>query len=669
MQRVSQPVAHPLHLGQIGLFAAVILGAAGFAMLAAVASAQAQTALDVRVAGWVQAVELPGLGFGSGLMNVLTSAPIAIALWLVAMTCFVLKGRPVEAIAVFLISGLWIANQMVGVVVDRPVTTLESGGAVEFARTDSGSFPSGHVTGAVTFYGLLTFLAFSNLGRGRLRVAVPVMAFSIIGLASLSRVYSGAHWPTDVLGSYLLGFMGVAGIAWFYTNVKFDTLHIPRPGRKKLSAPAAEGITIAGSIASKVELDWKAGTATKEYYPPLPVRALYRLAFQAPFPYQRRLDALESAAAKRRIAGLLTKHRFGYDMVAAVYGIRDGENGYGFETELIRGVEPESNKEVEGLLQEMYGFFQETGMPTWQIAPGNPHAYSNFIRQPNGQLKLIDLESALVSTSYPWKALRSALRDGNFPTFDDVDFTRLRDYASSHLSELTKTLGPEGVAELDHAIETAFSSSRSWHESEPRVWGRAAAWLYRRLDMGGLINEIGRRLEGAESMATSFLASAVDRWEQEGRIDGAQASVLRDSLGTTEMGAAVKHLGAHMVLSVVIAIPIPGLRSLARAGWTLGFRLKGLYGLATGRITREEYRVVRSIHTVPVMLLAAAAPRGGHCLRCERADAEGPGQDAYRPGGVQAAVQALWPAASRSPRLASPGQSRPLVRAPPGACP
>ena len=613
MQRVSQPVALPLHLGQIGLVAAVILGAAGFAMLAAVASGQAQTALDVRIAGWVQAIEFPGLGFGSGLMNVLTSAPMAIALWLVAMTFFVLKGRPVEAIAVFLISGLWIANQMVGVVVDRPVTTLESGGAVEFARTDSGSFPSGHVTGAVTFYGLLTFLAFSNLGRGRLRVAVPVMAFSIIGLASLSRVYSGAHWPTDVLGSYLLGFMGVAGIAWFYTNLKFDTLHIPRPGRKKLSAPAAEGITIAGSIASKVELDWNAGTATKEYQPPLPVRALYRLAFQAPFPYKGRLDALESAAAKRRIAGLLTKHRFGYDMVAAVYGIRDGENGYGFETELIRGVEPESNREVEGLLQEMYGFFQETGMPTWQIAPGNPHAYSNFIRQPNGQLKLIDLESALVSTSYPWKALRSALRDGNFPTFDDVDFTRLRDYASTHVSALTETLGPEGVAELDQAIETAASSSRSWHESEPRVWGRAAAWLY-------------RRLEGAESMATSFLASAVDRWEQEGRIDRAQASVLRDSLGTAEMGAAVKHLGAHMVLSVVIVIPIPGLRSLARAGWTLTFRLKGLYGLATGRITREEYRVVRSIHTVPVMLLALLPLVGAVAYAASELMLKGPGR-------------------------------------------
>ncbi len=282
--------------------------------------------------------------------------------------------------------------------------------------------------------------------------------------------------------------MGVAGIAWFYTNVKFDTLHIPRPRRSKQVEPEIEGVTMAGSIASKVYLDWNAGTATKEYYPPLPIRALYRLAFQAPFPYQGRRDALEAAAAKRKIAGLLTKHRFGYDMVAAFYGIRESENGYSFETELIQGSEPKSNSEVEDLLNDMYAYFQETGMPTWQIAPGNPHAYSNFIRRPNGELKLIDLESALVSVSYPWKELRPALRDGNFPTFDDVNFVQLRDYVSTRAVELAENLGSEGLEELSDAIEVAEVASKSWKESEPRIWGRAAARVYRMLDMSRPIN-------------------------------------------------------------------------------------------------------------------------------------------------------------------------------------
>ena len=604
MLHASQTNSRAFDLGKAIQPAALLLGVAGFVMLALVASGQAYTELDVRIAGWVQGLNVAGLDFVAGLVNFLTDPPMVVTLWLGTMTFLVLKGRPVEAIAVFLISGLWFANQFVGIVVDRPAVSAGMAGVADFARTDSGSFPSGHVTGAVTFYGLLTFLTFSNVRRVRGRVVVSAIAVTMIGLVSLSRVYSGAHWPTDILGSYLLSFMGVAGIAWLYTSVKLDTLRIPHLRGKKQAEPVIEGVTVAGSIASKVYLDWKAGTATKVYSPPFPVRALYRLAFQAPFPYQFRKDALEAAVAKRKIAGLLTRHRFGYDMVAAAYGIHEGENGYRFVTELIEGAEPQSNSEVEDLLNEMHAFFQETGMPTWQIAPGNPHAYSNFIRRPNGEMKLIDLESALVSTSYPWRELRAALRDGNFPTFDDVDFVQLHGYVDAHTLELTKTLGVNGLEELNEAIESAESSSRSWKDSEPRIWGRMAAWVYRVLDMSGPINAIGRRMESAEAMSINFLTSAVGRWEQEGKIDGEQATALRNSLGTSEMSAVVKHLGAHMVLSVAVVIPIPGLRSLARFGWTLSFRLKGLFGRASGKISKEEYRAVRSIHTVPVMLLA-----------------------------------------------------------------
>ena len=471
MLHASQISARSIDLGKPIQSAAVLLGVAGFVMLAMVTSGQAYTELDVRIAGWIQGLNVTGLAFVTGLINFLTDAPMAITIWLGAMTFLVLKGRPIEAIAIFLISGVWVANQFITMVVDRPTIPTGMAGVVDLARPDSGSFPGGLVTGAVTFYGLLAFLTFSNVGGGRSRVLIPAIALTMIGLVSLSSVYSGAHWPTDILGSYLLGFMSIAGIAWLYTNVKLDTLRIPHPRSKKEAEPVLEGVTVTGSIASKVYLDWKAGTATKEYSPPLPIRALYRLAFQAPFPYQGRKDALDAAVAKRKIAGLLTRHRFGYDMVAAAYGIHKGENGYRFETELIEGAEPRSNIEVEDLLNKMYAFFHETGMPTWQIAPGNPHAYSNFIRRPNGELKLIDLESALVSPSYPWKELRAALRDGNFPTFDDVDFVQLHSYVDTNTLELTKTLGAKGLEELNEAIESAESSSRSWKESEPRVLG------------------------------------------------------------------------------------------------------------------------------------------------------------------------------------------------------
>ena len=591
---------------QTALTTGVILSVGGLGFLSVVASGQAHTDLGLRILQWVQDMRIPGIDGISAFANFFTDAPMAITLWVVATAFFVLRGRPLEALAIFSISGLWLANEFLGMAVNRPAPPSEISGGIEFTRAEGGSFPSGHVTGAVVFYGLLLFLTFSNVRRGYLRTSVAALAVVVIGVASLSRVYVGAHWPSDVLGSYLMGFIGVVGIAWLYTTIKEDRLHLPRL-RKKQAPPTIDGITLAGSIASTVYLDSNAGTATKEYSPPWPVRALYWLAFQASFPYQNRRDALESAAAKRKIAGLLTRHWSGRDMVAPVYEIRNGGSTYGFVTELVRGSEPESNKEIEGTLSELDSHFLDAGLPTWQISPGNPHAYSNFIRTPEGELKLIDLESSIVSFSPPFRQLRSALRDGLYPVFDDVDFVRLRGYVSSHASELAGSLGSAGFGELNQAIDSAETSSLTWKQSERRIWGRLAQRIYRVLDMSRFFAGVSRRLDSGEAMARAFLGSAVDRWEREGRIDGARAAFHRDQLATSEVGELLKHLGAHAVLSLALRFP---LGSMARFAWVVAFRVRARYELARGRIAKEQYAEVRSIHSVPVMLdLFVKTPR------------------------------------------------------------
>ncbi len=613
MVSISQPTQRTFTLGRVGKPAAAFLAAVGLTLLAVVASRQVYTDIDLEITRWVQSLSIPGLDVVSALANFLTSAPVAITLWLVVMAFFILKGRPVEAIAVFMISVLWLATQFVGVVVDRPVPGTELTGVVEFSRTDSGSFPSGHVVGAVVFYGLLSFLTFSNVRRGHLRVFMPALAIAVIGLSSLSRVYTGAHWPSDILGSYLMGMIGVAGIAWLYTGIKYDSLRIPRPWKRQSddSDSTVDGVKIARSIASRVYLDPQAGTATKEYIPPFPVRALYWLAYQAPFPYQVRKDALEAAAAKRKIAGLLAKHWFGRDMVASVYGIENSGDSYRFVTEFVPGVEPSSNDEVKDFLAELYTYFQETGLPTWQIAPGNPHAYSNFIRKPDGELILIDLESALVSSTSTFKQLRAALRDGVFPVFDDVDFVQMRGYVTVHASELVATLGRDEYEELNQAIKSAEASTWSWRESEPRVWGRMGSWIYRRVDLSGLVDWVRRALQNSEALATAFLDSGVERWEQEGRIDRERAASLRSELASSDMQLVLKNIGAHMALSAALVVPIPGLRSAARFAWTLTFRIKARLDLAAGRIDEGQYAGARSIHSVPVMFISLVPALGG----------------------------------------------------------
>jgi undecaprenyl-diphosphatase len=66
------------------------------------------------------------------------------------------------------------------------------------------SFPSGHTTASVVIYGLLAYLIGQRL-HGLSRVLLLLAAISLVVFVALSRVYLGVHYPTDVLGSLLVG--------------------------------------------------------------------------------------------------------------------------------------------------------------------------------------------------------------------------------------------------------------------------------------------------------------------------------------------------------------------------------------------------------------------------------------------------------------------------------
>lgn len=67
------------------------------------------------------------------------------------------------------------------------------------------SFPSAHSASTVALYVMLAVIA-TDLWRGRLRPAVAFgVAGTVVVLVGLSRVYLGAHYPTDVLAGWLVG--------------------------------------------------------------------------------------------------------------------------------------------------------------------------------------------------------------------------------------------------------------------------------------------------------------------------------------------------------------------------------------------------------------------------------------------------------------------------------
>ncbi len=76
------------------------------------------------------------------------------------------------------------------------------------------SFPSGHATIAVAFYGFLAFMLV-QLNLKIKSVLVYTLVITIIILIGFSRLYLGAHYLSDVLVGYLVGLFGlILGITW-----------------------------------------------------------------------------------------------------------------------------------------------------------------------------------------------------------------------------------------------------------------------------------------------------------------------------------------------------------------------------------------------------------------------------------------------------------------------
>ncbi len=71
-------------------------------------------------------------------------------------------------------------------------------------KLKSYSFPSGHTLGATVFYGLLAYIAYKTLPTPWNMIVAGVLVLLII-LIGLSRIYLGAHYPTDVIGGWALG--------------------------------------------------------------------------------------------------------------------------------------------------------------------------------------------------------------------------------------------------------------------------------------------------------------------------------------------------------------------------------------------------------------------------------------------------------------------------------
>lgn len=164
------------------------------------------SAVDILISQEIQQFSPAWFDLLMGFVSNLAAATGMGGVLLLAVCLFLyLMGKRKQALMLFLsTAGINLVATILKVYVARP---RPNPGLVEQIGNYSGfdSFPSGHVLWAVGFYGFLALMVWVEVRHRWWRRVLISLLSSVILLMGVSRIYLGAHWFSDVLGSYLIG--------------------------------------------------------------------------------------------------------------------------------------------------------------------------------------------------------------------------------------------------------------------------------------------------------------------------------------------------------------------------------------------------------------------------------------------------------------------------------
>lgn len=165
------------------------------------------TRLDAPISAWFSAHLLPSAtSVMLGVSAMHTTRAICVLAALLGAGLVATRQRHWLPVLLLAVPGGLLLNAVVKLAFERARPTFDH----PLVHLSTFSFPSGHAAGATVWWGFVLVLWWACERGAAARVAGAVVAVALVLLTALSRVYLGAHYPSDVLAGIAEGTLWLA---------------------------------------------------------------------------------------------------------------------------------------------------------------------------------------------------------------------------------------------------------------------------------------------------------------------------------------------------------------------------------------------------------------------------------------------------------------------------